>query len=616
MPKRWKPESFRLWLLLLVLAIGLDYALLGFGNPVDTRMGDFWQKLHASQRPADAGMVLVDIDQKSLDRMQPVAGKWPWPRSLLGEMIDGIAAQKPRAIVVDLLLNEPDLARPEQDAYLSDVIARHPEVLVAVQYMPGRQTAKADGSLLRYAELPATLGIRRTPIAHAQADAAMLLPTVLRDPTSWRGGLVDRLQSADGVVRHYYLSKQDQGWRLLSLPAQLAQMQRWDVPVEAGQIRLNWRQHWQHVSFAELYDDFERGQRLRPQDEFHGKIVVIGIEEASLGDRHATPMSTLTLGPEVLATAISNLAHQDWLREVSRPPLAFMAILLAMLVMWAFERAHSPLRIGLALGIATLSGAAASWWWLGRHWFIPLSGVLAWGWIGYWGCALIAYFRERRQREAAIALFQRFLDPRVVGQLVNTGEIDQSQNAQSREITVLFSDIRGFTTLSETRSPEYIVALLNRYFTMQVEIVFKHHGTLDKFIGDAIMAFWGAPVSDPEHARHAVAAAIEMAEALERFKRELTDLGADFDIGIGLHTGPAVVGFIGSNERLDYTAIGDTVNLASRIEGQTKGVARVLVSDATRAACLDAFDFVDKGQHHVKGREQEVELFEPIRRQT
>jgi adenylate cyclase len=149
-------------------------------------------------------------------------------------------------------------------------------------------------------------------------------------------------------------------------------------------------------------------------------------------------------------------------------------------------------------------------------------------------------------------------------------------------------------------------------------VVFKHGGTLDKFIGDAIMAFWNAPTENPRHAEQAVAAALEMGEALDRFKEELavTDGSLhDFDIGIGLHTGPAVVGFLGSDDRLDYTAIGDTVNLASRIEGCTKGVARVLVSGATRAACQRnpdcRFSFVDHGEFHVKGRDQGVELLEP-----
>jgi adenylate cyclase len=145
-------------------------------------------------------------------------------------------------------------------------------------------------------------------------------------------------------------------------------------------------------------------------------------------------------------------------------------------------------------------------------------------------------------------------------------------------------------------------------------VIFRNGGTMDKFIGDAIMAFWGAPVDDPEQARHAVEAALEMCDTLLEFKQQLGEAGEHFDVGIGIHTGPAVVGFIGSENRLDYTAIGDTVNLASRIEGQTKGVARVLVSEETHRLCGEAFDFSDHGFYKVKGRTQEVQLLEPRRK--
>jgi adenylate cyclase len=181
---------------------------------------------------------------------------------------------------------------------------------------------------------------------------------------------------------------------------------------------------------------------------------------------------------------------------------------------------------------------------------------------------------------------------------------------------VLFSDIRGSTTLSETRKPEEVVELLNRYFGRQVEVIFRHGGCLDKFIGDAIMAFWGAPLDDADHAKHAVMAALEMSDNLEVFKRELGAAGKAFDVGIGLNSGPAVLGIIGSENKREYTAIGDTVNLGSRIEGLTKGVARILISEETMRRCGDAFDYVDHGQHAVKGRERPVRLFEPIRRES
>jgi adenylate cyclase len=210
-------------------------------------------------------------------------------------------------------------------------------------------------------------------------------------------------------------------------------------------------------------------------------------------------------------------------------------------------------------------------------------------------------------------LFSRFVNPHVVKQLIERGGIEGA--GQTREVTLLFSDIRGFTTLSETRKPEEVVALLNRYFSLQVDVVFRHGGSLDKFIGDCIMALWGAPLDDPEHARHAVACALDMADTLQAFKRELGAEQSDFDVGIGLHSGPAVVGLIGSDKRREYTAIGDSVNLASRIEGLTKDAKRrILVSRDTMEKCADSFDFVPAGSYKVKGRAQEVELFEPKRK--
>jgi adenylate cyclase len=244
---------------------------------------------------------------------------------------------------------------------------------------------------------------------------------------------------------------------------------------------------------------------------------------------------------------------------------------------------------------------------------VPLLAPLGAAWLFYFAAATAAYLKERRAREEAIAMFSRFVNPHVVRQLIERGGLEGT--GQAREVTLLFSDIRGFTTLSESRAPNEVVEILNRYFTRQVDVIFRHGGSLDKFIGDAIMAFWGAPLDDPDHACNAVACALDMADTLLAFKAELGELGANFDVGIGVHSGPAVVGLIGSDRRREYTSIGDTVNLASRIEGLTKEAGRrILVSRETMERCHGAFDFVSCGTFQAKGRAQPVELFEPRRK--
>jgi adenylate cyclase len=242
----------------------------------------------------------------------------------------------------------------------------------------------------------------------------------------------------------------------------------------------------------------------------------------------------------------------------------------------------------------------------------PVLRVLLFGWAFYFAAALREYMRERREREQAVREFSRFVNPHVVNELMAHGGL--SREGESREVSLLFSDIRGFTSLSEKRTPQEVVSLLNRYFSRQVEVIFRNGGTLDKFIGDAIMAVWGAPLDDPKHAEKAVRCALEMSDTLDAFKLELGELGKAFDAGIGVHSGPAVVGLIGSEQRREYTSIGDTVNLASRIEGLTKGVARILVSEETRLLCADAFDFEPRGLYKVKGRAQDVALYEPRRK--
>jgi adenylate cyclase len=343
------------------------------------------------------------------------------------------------------------------------------------------------------------------------------------------------------------------------------------------------------------------------------RIVVVGALASGLGDLRPTPMDGVHPGMDILAAAIETLKNGDALHRTPRWLDALVALGAIALVTALFLGKRGPVVAAAILLLATPAAVAASYGALAAGWIVPAVTPLAFAWATYLARTVREYLRQRAQKRVAVAAFGRFVNPRIVDALVEQGGGDPGKvQAQSRTITLLFSDIRGFTTLSESRAPQEVVEILNRYFTRQVDVIFRHGGTVDKFIGDAIMAFWGAPVDDPRHAPNAVRAALEMARVVDEFRAGLPgDLAREFDIGIGIHTGPAVVGFIGHERKLDYTAIGDSVNLASRIEGATKGVAQILVSEATRSACGGEFTFADRGTFKAKGKSEEVRLYEP-----
>jgi adenylate cyclase len=592
--------------LILVAFLGLTVfeQRVGWLRTLEHRLSDVLVRQQARAVEPDPQIVLVDIDDASLVRMAELADRWPWPRSVHGELAAGIAAQRPKAIVFDVMFAEPDRTRPEHDELFNELL----RPLRNVYFPTARfdEAGDAHGPLLR--ELAPALGMLQTPAAQPDARASLLLPLALA-PENWRLGLINLLADDDGVARRYHLHLPAYGWKLPSLPARVAADLGYAVPDQASMV-LGWSAMTRvRVSFADLYEDFNRERRQRPADEFRDKIVVVGTTATGLHDLRVTPVSEFHPGAEILATAIDNLKNGGQMRTA--PGWLAPALTLALLtaIYFGFQRGYHTLAIGgvVAAGAALL--IAASWLAVGNRLLLPVLMPIALGAGMYFAGALHGYLHERRERLKAVDFFGRFVNPHVVRDLLERGGLPKA--GELRQITVLFSDIRGFTALSETRPPDEIVALLNRYLGRQVEVIFRHGGCLDKFIGDAIMAFWGAPLDDPEHAKHAVMAALEMAEALEVFRRELGELGDIFDVGIGLNSGPAVVGLIGSENKREYTAIGDTVNLANRIEGLTKGLARILISETTMLACQGAFDFVDRGSHPVKGRERQVRVFEP-----
>ena len=608
---RLAAHPLTLLLAVLTLVVPVEFFWLHALRATEARVSDVFVARNARHLPADAEVVVVAADEDSLERMTEYAGRWPWPRSVHGELVAGIAAQKPRAIVFDIMFFEPDIYRLDADEMFNKTISAHHNV-----YFPTvRQDPAADPHGVSLAEMQEALGALAGKDAEAAVTVNMGLPKALT-PENWRLGTIDFLADPDGIGRRSYVYQEAYGWKIPSLPARVAAEIGVKVPLVES-IVLSWpggRSARKHVSYADLYVDFNSQTRTRSADEFKDKIVLIGVTATGLHDIRPTPVNVRADGVDILAGALDNLKNGNYLTQANTIWTVLLTLVLLVALFAAFQAKVNTLAIGGGLALATVVLFLAQFLALRELLLLPVLRVAVFGWIFFLVAALRDYLRERREREQAIREFSRFVNPHVVKELIAHGGL--SREGESRQVTLLFSDIRGFTTLSEKRTPQEVVSLLNNYFGRQVKVIFRQGGALDKFIGDAIMAIWGAPLDDANHAEHAIHCALEMADTLDAFRRELGDTGGDFDVGIGIHSGAAVVGLIGSEQRREYTAIGDTVNLASRIEGLTKGVARILVSEDTKKMCETAFDFVPRGLYKVKGREREVALFEPRRKPT
>ena len=623
---------------ILIACIEFFFVDLMFG--MESRLSDRFVVAHAAKLTPDPDIVIVDIDEYSLDSMarKEGYGRYPWPRALHGKLLQEIVKQKPKAVIYDILFSDQDNQANNDTETVTDsddefarVIRQTDNVYFPILLLSSENDQESEVILGKYGS---ALGFTATENADPTARISIQLPGIAAAIDTGRLGNVQYIEDADGIGRRYRLYTEAYGWRIPSLPARLARDLNYPIPDQES-IRLHWRGKklsYNHVSFYDLYDDrFNRQTPLRSTNEFTDKIVIIGATAPSLGDQRSTPLDSLYPGVEMVATAISNLKNHRFMQEpypvlpavfpkiISQaifPSIATVIIILSLL--YAVNHVRNSFRVFVGYLVFTVIMLSISYFAIAALLIVPLLRPLLFGWLFYLLAALYDYLEEKRTRERSMQMFSRFVDPRVVNDLVSEGEEGLSKyfNAQRIQCTVLFSDIRGFTTMSQHREPEEIVALLNQYFSRQTDVIFQHGGTMDKFIGDAIMAFWGAPISDPNHAQHAVNAALDMIDSLQSFKQSLGgELGENFDIGIGVHSGEAVVGMIGSETKLDYTCIGDTVNTASRLEGQTKGRARILVSAATKALCNDTIAFKEHGAVSVKGRDELVTIFEPQRKQ-
>jgi adenylate cyclase len=534
--------------------------------------------------PAPDDVVIVGIDNASIQAF----GAWPWPRDIHARIIDALAKAGARAIGYDVTFSEPK--SEAEDAALESALARAGMVVLPYE---------------------ATLDLSTYP-PHATRP---LVPLPRFGKHATLGASNAPQDVADGVLRRLpYEVVTPEGTRL---PAFFVAVLRrgGNPPIQAdGPLVVQFvgpAKTILMVSVQDLLDGRLSG------DIFRGKYVFVGATAPNLQDFLLTPTakSERMSGVEVHANALTS-TRTGGLRE--EPFFAVVATIFffALLAVFAAElrriRYGIFLLVGVSLGYLLLGFVLFEYRIL-LSFFYPLV-ALVWSAVT---AVLFRLAREKREKGQIRTTLQRYVSPQVVEHLLQHPEL-LALGGEKREMTVLFSDLRGFTSLSEILRPEQLVAVLNTYLSEMTAIVFAQSGVLDKYMGDAVMAFWNAPLDDAAHAEHAVTTALLMRDRL----REMNATGAfpegvTLRLGVGVNTGSMVVGNMGGKERFDYTVMGDAVNLGSRLEGTNKEYGtEVIVSASTAALLSDGFVLRPLDLVAVKGKKEPVEIFEAVGMRT
>jgi adenylate cyclase len=560
------PLSGRKARLAIVIAV---FALLaavkqlgGFGS-VDRNLFDLMSTT-APPRPQQPGVVIVAIDEQTFSA---IGKPWPWPRDVHASLIHALRQAGARTIGFDVVFADP--TSPAADEALAAAADSH-------------TIFGADETL---AETP-----QGTMLVRTEA-----LP--LFTQSGARQGVTSVAVDADGVVRHIPRYPDSIAQRFLPRPR----------PSGAGRLiqYFGGPRTYPYVSYYQALDP----DRYLPPGMLNGRDVLIGLvvqanpEVRQAPDAFETSFTTrdarLVPGVEIQATIIDNLRHRLW---IGTAPEWFLFLLLVAGSVIGFIVAM-PDRVAtrlLALSGSMVAIVVSAWLILrvGRIWVPPaeaLAGVAA-------SAALLGladFAAERRQRRQIQGAFGQYVSPEIVRRIIEDPE-RVKLGGERKMITVLFADIRGFTTLAEKlcSEPEELTRFLNYTLTSLSTIVTRHGGTIDKYIGDCVMAFWNAPLDDSNHAANALCAALDMIESVASFTAEIS-------IGIGVNSGECVVGNMGSEQRFDYTVIGDPVNVASRLEGLSKDYRVPLVVGGETVKCAgDRFEFVKLDTVRVRGKQR------------
>src|SRR3989442_7421773 len=527
-------------------------------------------------------IVIVTIDESTFTEMNE---QWPFARARHAELLMQLAAGKPRLIGVDLIFDAPSSRGPKDDEAFGKAIAFAGNVVLGAAYTKDIQPYTRRETF-------------NVPIPVLRRGAAAVAP-------------VNMHADADGDVRRV---------PLMVTPEQLAPMPAFDTTLHrllaksgfpvaplptSPSILINFRggpTTYPRVSYHRVV----RGEI--PSEHWKDKIVLIGPTSPILHDQFPTafaPGGDMP-GVEIHANALETLVRGEPIREVPRPVSTALAVVAGFLGCALVVRLHAFRALLAATGLwLILTLAAYARLVLMDVWMRGMAGTVALL-LGYGGTVIEHFVREQRDRRR----LQQFFSPAVAREVVRHKE-EGSLDTSRRLVTVLFSDIRGFTTLSEQLQPEQVAEMLREYLTEMTEIVFRNGGTVDKYIGDCVMALYNVPLEDPEHAVKAVRTALEFQErTLAVSKRWEGKLGIAIRNGVGINTGEAVVGTLGSRQLFQYTAICDTINLGARLESITKDYkTNIIISESTYVLVKDQFVTKELGDVTVKGKSQPVKIY-------
>ncbi|MFG1376531.1 CHASE2 domain-containing protein [Xanthobacter autotrophicus] len=653
-----------MWSRLYWLAVGgpLAAGLLVMGadpGPLaDARNGlfDLYQRAAPRAYDPDLPVRVVDVDDASLARI----GQWPWPRATVARLVEKLAASGAAAIAFDMVFAEPDRLDPAAVVGLLPEDVRAPvqtalagrESNDAILARALGESASVLGAVLTRgpagAPYPAKWGIAAAgddPLAFVPRFAGAVAPLPGLATAAKGIGALNWLPDRDQVVRRVPLLLALDGKLVPGLGAEALRVAQGattyvvrasnasgdegfgtksgitavkigalDVPTDAqGEVRVRFTptDPRRFLSAAAVLDG------TVPKEELEGRIVLVGTSAAGLMDTRATPIDAAVAGVEIQAQLIehmvtgANLVRPDWARGAEMVLTAVLGLLLALVLPRV-----SPVVAGMAGALVVVALAAGAWFAFTRLDLLLDPMGPGWAVLGVYLLGVLALYREEQQQKKWVrSVFGRFVSPQVVEKLADHPE-RLVLGGETREITILFCDLRDFTSLSETMDAQALTRFMNAYLTPMTEVVLAHGGTIDKYIGDAIMAFWNAPMDDPAHARNAALCALAMSARLDalnvEWRRQAEAAGRPFApvrCGIGLATGPCCVGNLGSEQRLEYSCLGDDVNLASRIEGATKSMrVDILVSEATRAAVAD-LPFLEADLLMLKGKSRASQLY-------